>query len=127
VLVHPNVCLACDVMRDADHALARAEVGVAVFGVTRRGPHLHVRGEVDLAVAPDFRAALDDPDVTAVDLAAVGFMDASGLHAIIDVRAARAARGSSLDVVNPSRPVCLLFEAAGQGALLAAARADGSG
>jgi len=69
-------------------------------------------GELDLAVAGDVLAAVrvaiaatpEDGSVV-VDVAAVTFMDATGLRALTDAEAEAASLGRGFDVVNLSPPV----------------------
>jgi anti-anti-sigma factor len=83
-----------------------------------------VRGEIDLATADAFRAALSDaidgsPRVE-VDLRETTFMDCSGLAALVAAHRAHEAL-----VVRNARPTILkIFDVAGVGALLDG-RSDG--
>jgi anti-sigma B factor antagonist len=74
-------------------------------------PVMHVGGEIDIATADQLRTALDeavaaDPRVV-VDMADVTFIDASGLHVILDMAASRNGNGP-LKVINAARLVRLL-------------------
>jgi anti-sigma B factor antagonist len=74
-------------------------------------PVLHLRGDLDLANADDFGAALDealkaDP-ATVLDLADLVFVDAAGLHVIMQAAKARNGAGP-LRLVNASRVARLL-------------------
>jgi anti-sigma B factor antagonist len=56
--------------------------------ITPASTTLHVRGEVDIATAPQFRRELDDhlsrgPSDLRIDLSGVSFMDSSGVHALL--------------------------------------------
>lgn len=67
-----------------------------------------VAGEVDLAEAGDLQAALREPveqgrDVV-VDMRQVGFIDCTGLHALIQAASLAARRGCRL-VIQPSPAV----------------------
>ena len=49
---------------------------------------VHVRGEIDMATAPQFRRELEHhlshgPSDLRIDLSGVGFMDSAGLHALL--------------------------------------------
>lgn len=77
---------------------------------SRRGyavvrPH----GEIDCATAPALADALDaagrDGERVVLDLAAVTFMDTSGIHAIIDSWRAIAARGARLHLIAGDTPL----------------------
>jgi anti-anti-sigma factor len=54
---------------------------------------LHLRGEIDLAVADDLRAGLEQAQAAdpafVIDMAGVTFIDARGLRVILDVAAER--------------------------------------
>jgi anti-anti-sigma factor len=76
---------------------------------------LDVAGEVDLATVGDLRDHLDllvtsgTGDVV-VDMAAVTFCDAVGLHVLLDAHEALRTSGRNIRVVNPSRPVTRLLQ-----------------
>jgi anti-sigma B factor antagonist len=77
-------------------------------------------GEIDLATAADMRRRLFDDtsaDVVVADLAGVGFMDSSGLRALLEVRSRLLAEGRTLTLVNLPAQVRRLFEIAGTGHL----------
>jgi anti-anti-sigma factor len=83
--------------------------------VDRLGVALWVRGDVDLASAPELarriREALCLPvSRVTVDLSAVDFMDSQGLHVLNDARHAAADRRIALVLASPSRPVRRLLE-----------------
>ncbi|WP_436889400.1 STAS domain-containing protein [Nocardiopsis dassonvillei] len=69
-----------------------------------------VEGEVDLATVPGLRARLavatrdEACECLVVDLAGVGFLDASGVGALVAARRAMTARGGRLVLARP-RPV----------------------
>ena len=74
-------------------------------------PVLYIRGEIDLATAPDLRAALNeftasDPAVI-VDMADVSFIDAGGLRVILQAAECRNGSGP-LTLVNAARVQWLL-------------------
>lgn len=81
-----------------------------------------VSGEVDMSTCAQLAAALDrgrEPGVPlVVDLADVGFFDASGLRALLAANDGSRKRGAPLRVV-PSRAVDLVIEVAGVRHLLA--------
>ncbi len=67
-----------------------------------------VRGEVDLATAPDLEAcvrqALDDaPRGVVLDLEGLTFIDSSGLRALVSVSKDAGARGASVGLRNVPR------------------------
>lgn len=69
-------------------------------------------GELDLVGAPRLLEALpvggDEPVV--LDLGAVGFMDSSGLRALLDLRRACTEAGRTLTLARPSPPVLRVLE-----------------
>jgi anti-sigma B factor antagonist len=79
--------------------------------IEHRGRRLYVEGEIDLTTADQFRAALEaavaaDP-VVVIDMGGVTFIDASGLHALVDV--ADSLNGAApLTLVNAKRAARLL-------------------
>ena len=80
-------------------------------------------GELDAAAAPLFgerlEEAIDASDSTVVvDLAAVTFMDSTGLAVLVGGRQRLAGEGRRLRITRPSRPVVRLLEIAGLQALL---------
>jgi anti-sigma B factor antagonist len=84
---------------------------------------LAIGGEVDLATAPDLRAAIDDAlDSGAaelcLDLCGTSFMDSSGLHVLFDGQARAYALQRRLAIVCPPGPVRRLFEVSGFGGRL---------
>lgn len=77
---------------------------------------LHLAGEVDVATAPHLVSSfqdLADQNLTevVVDASGVGFMDSSGLHALIEGKRIIHDKGSRILLVT-SRPVRLLLEVA---------------
>jgi anti-sigma B factor antagonist len=90
-----------------------SERDVGSFGLEHHGDVLTVRGDVDESVAARFGAALADPAVGVVDLAAVTFLDSAGLRAMIAARRQRDADGVPFVVRSPSRMVLRLLELTG--------------
>jgi anti-sigma B factor antagonist len=79
---------------------------------------LAVRGEIDIAVAPEFResvASATDDSVrkVVVDLSEVQFMDSSGLQVLLNLRKDLTARGGELVLACDSAPVLDLFRLTG--------------
>jgi anti-sigma B factor antagonist len=69
---------------------------------------LTVRGDVDLASAPDFettlRTALDSsPSSVTIDLAALTFIDSSGLRVLVSASKDAQSRGATLGLRNVPR------------------------
>ena len=67
---------------------------------------LTVRGELDLATAPQFRAAVDailstTPGGLIIDLTPTTFLDSSGARSLVHISRAAADRGIPLHVVAP--------------------------
>ena len=86
----------------------------------RRDGHVVVRisGELDAATAPRLLAGLTsstDPTVGRVelDVADVGFIDSTGLRALLESRERVLAAGSRLIVTNPSAAAVRLFQLTG--------------
>ena len=76
---------------------------------------LRVHGAVDLAQRVPFAAAvgaaLSQPrTVVEIDLAAVDFMDSSGIHVLLEARRSVRAVNARLVLVNPSRPLLRVLE-----------------
>jgi anti-sigma B factor antagonist len=76
---------------------------------------VRVRGELDLATAPDLRTAIDlglraAPSAIVLDIEGVTFMDLSGLRALHDGEARAARAGRSFSVQSPQPNVRRLFE-----------------
>jgi anti-anti-sigma factor len=80
--------------------------------VATDGHVVAVAGEIDEGVVDAFRAALRPPDVRAVDLSLVTFLNSSGLRVLIEARGARSGRGG-LELRNPSRQVRRVLELTG--------------
>jgi anti-sigma B factor antagonist len=72
-----------------------------------------VSGEIDLATAPSLRstliAALDgsppSPMLLQVDLAGVGFLDSTGIGALVGVRNHAVAKSCTVQLIGLQRPV----------------------
>jgi anti-sigma B factor antagonist len=98
---------------------------------TTRSPHAAVVtavGEIDIANAERFRAALLDALATGssslhVDMSGVGFCDSSGLRALVAARNACVEQGASFDITAVSDQVGYLLAVVG----LTSLREDGSG
>jgi anti-anti-sigma factor len=79
-------------------------------------------GECDLAVRDELTAtllaAVGRAPVVVVDLAALDFLDSSGVHGLVTAHQAARDAGSRLFVVNPSGAVATVLELTGVGALL---------
>ena len=79
-------------------------------------------GECDLAVRDQLHTILEDavrlsPHVV-VDLAAVDFLDSSGVHGLIVAHHAAGARGGRVTVVNPTGAVASVLDITGVAELL---------
>jgi len=82
-----------------------------------------VSGEFDLATVPLFEAALQKLELLSVrcvvlDLARLTFMDAAGLHTVLDLHAACLRRSKALTIVPGPRNVQRVFELTGFDRLL---------
>ena len=82
-----------------------------------------VRGEVDLATAPNLAAVLNQIDDTAhaaLNLSAVDFMDSTGLHVVLVKAEAMRRKGGALLISSVSQPVRQLLRYSAPDSLLAA-------
>ena len=83
---------------------------------------LAVSGELDMASSPRLAEALrhlhstEQPVI--LDLAGLEFIDATGLHALLEAREGARRAGGELAVVNASRAVCRLLKLTGTTELL---------
>jgi anti-sigma B factor antagonist len=84
---------------------------------------LRVTGELDAATAPDLLAAFDGLPVqgqeVVVDMAAVSFVDSSGLRALVQLRQAAESTGRQLVVRRPARQALRLLQLSGLTELVA--------
>jgi anti-anti-sigma factor len=81
------------------------------------GEHaISIRGELDIATVPYFRAAVveHDGEPVEVDLDELAFVDSTGLRALLEARALH----PGLHYVNPRRQLLQLGEITGTTALL---------
>lgn len=86
------------------------------LSVSVDGSIVVVDGEVDAHTCPDLSEALDPLPGTGdvcVDLSAVGFMDSSGLRALIGAHQSAAAADRRLVITKPSAAVRRLIEISG--------------
>jgi len=93
--------------------------------VTSTRTTIHVRGEIDLATAPQFRRELEHwlshgPSEVWVDLSGVSFMDSAGVHALLIALRTAHLIGSRIALTNTSPQVDRLL--AVTGVVLLAAR-----
>jgi anti-anti-sigma factor len=77
-----------------------------------------ISGELDIASAPAVRRQLahllrDRPDIAVVDLRNVGFIDSSGIHALLASRSHAIAAGTRLVVIRPTGPADRAFTLSG--------------
>jgi anti-anti-sigma factor len=81
-------------------------------------------GECDLAVSDRLTAALlaavRQAPVVVVDLAALDFLDSSGVHCLVTAHHAALARGGRVEVVNQAGSVATVLDLTGVGPLLSA-------
>ena len=78
---------------------------------------LELEGEVDMSTAPRLAQALGaaaaPTRLVVVDLTAVGFLDSSGLNALVQAQRGLAARGIGLRLVSPGgQPIRRVLEIA---------------
>lgn len=82
-------------------------------------PHvLRVSGEVDIAAVEEFlaqarRTLADSPTVLEIDMAAVSFIDSSGLGALVRLREEALAAGKSFRLTHAPRQVTRVLELTG--------------
>ena len=86
----------------------RLDVAVDIDGA------LVLEGEIDSYTAPELAERLEaDRSLEVVDLAAVTFIDSSGLRVLVQAHQARAEAGSTLRLRSPSAAVQRLLEISG--------------
>ncbi|MFV0308678.1 MAG: STAS domain-containing protein [Desertimonas sp.] len=75
---------------------------------------LALDGEIDAYTAPELEASLAGlPDRCVIDLAAVRFIDSSGLRVIVEAHTHRRDRGGGITLRSPSPSVERLLEISG--------------
>ena len=77
---------------------------------------LTVEGDIDACSVLELRAVLEDLHLdkqVVIDMARVGFMDSSGINALIDRATRVVPSGGSLRITSPSRPVQRVMELTG--------------
>jgi anti-anti-sigma factor len=78
---------------------------------------LRLAGELDVATAPQLRAAIDAArprrGTLVLDVAQLSFMDSAGLHLLLDAHAAARAAGHDVVVAGAEGPVLLAMRATG--------------
>lgn len=79
---------------------------------------VHVGGEIDMATAPQFRRELEHhlshgPADLRIDLSGVGFMDSSGLHALLVVVRTAHLVGARIAITATSPQVDRLLQVVG--------------
>jgi anti-anti-sigma factor len=77
--------------------------------------HVVLRGEFDLAAVPEFETRLaaleaDSPSTLVIDLSDLGFMDSSGLRALVAADARARESGRRLAIVSGPPAVRRVFE-----------------
>ena len=86
-------------------------------------------GECDLAVREELTAtllaAVQRAPVVVVDVAALDFLDSSGVHGLVTAHRAARDAGTKLFVINPNGPVAMVLELTGVAALLSPPSDDG--
>ena len=91
----------------------RCRVSPEADGVTR----IALAGELDMSVAPAFRAelerALTEHASVIVDLRALDFMDSSGMHALAAADARARTSGARLVIEHPAAAVLRMLELTG--------------
>ncbi|HKO29444.1 MAG TPA: STAS domain-containing protein [Solirubrobacteraceae bacterium] len=84
---------------------------------------IEVRGEFDLASVPTFKAAVADLGLACgerlvLDLRQLAFIDAAGLHAVLDLHEESRNVSAALTILPGPRNVQRVFELAGVGRLI---------
>jgi len=83
----------------------------------------YLYGELDACSVTCLRAQLAPVAMTGrdiiVDLAALSFVDTTGLFALVDLQLDAATAGGSLRLIDPPRPLCRLLELTGMKDLFA--------
>lgn len=93
---------------------------------------LRLGGELDIAGVPSLEAAVrricsDDTTSITIDLSGLGFIDSTGLAAIVHTSGLCAKHGYGFAIVPGPRPVQRLFEVTGLDAVLPFTGAAGPG
>ena len=81
----------------------------AIFTVDATSDSVRFSGEIDMSTAPMLIEAVLQSDSSEIDLSGITFMDSSGMHALIDLKAAR----PSLRIVAASPTVRRLVQLTG--------------
>lgn len=79
---------------------------------------LHVAGALDAHTVPDLRAELDValaamPPVLVLDLGGLGFLDSTGLRALVETRTVLAGRGATMRLRNATPTTRRLLDITG--------------
>ena len=74
---------------------------------------LVLSGEIDSYTAPLLAERLADPAVEVVDLAAITFIDSTGLRALLQADRSKRDDGARFELRSPSAPVQRLLEISG--------------
>jgi anti-anti-sigma factor len=81
----------------------------AMFTVDATSDSVRFSGEIDMSTAPMLIEAVLQAESSEIDLSGITFMDSSGMHALIDLKAAR----PSLRIVAASPTVRRLVQLTG--------------
>ena len=81
----------------------------AIFTVDATSDSVRLSGEIDMSTAPMLIEAVLQSESSEIDLSGITFMDSSGMHALIDLKAAR----PSLRIVAASPTVRRLVQLTG--------------
>lgn len=122
-------------MSGTGHATGGVTSGMGHFQAQTHREHDRVRvaltGECDLAVRDELHAALHAAvgvaPLVVVDLAALAFLDSSGVHNLVMAHHAARDRGGRVVVVNATGAVAAVLDVTGVGVLLAPAVGDCAG
>ena len=98
--------------------VVRAQFGVEVESLDESTVVVRVVGEIDMSTTPDLLdralpAAESGPPGVVVDLSAVAFMGAAGLHVLEELQARLRRRGGELAVVAPGGIALRVIEITG--------------
>lgn len=89
--------------------------GPAEFDISDTEDGLRLTGELDAHTAPQLAEAIERLDLSRVviDMAAVDFVDSSGLRVLIRAHQSADERGRKIALANPSDAVTRLLEISG--------------
>jgi anti-sigma B factor antagonist len=103
-------------MSEAGANAQRPEIATFAIEPFDNGTVVRAKGEIDMSVGPDLRAALDALSGTVwVDLSELTFIDSTGIGALVNTRVRLRESGGELRLVNPRGAVSRVLEIMGLG------------